>query len=122
MRQFQIQAVCDEKVLWELMALLERKCTSLLARPITNGAAPEAASKPRQNDKLSIPLRILNTMHAHGGPMRVKEIAAVLAEQGITRKKIDGPMHMLGAKNFIRRTAPGRYTLTKQGATYAANG
>jgi hypothetical protein len=56
MRQFQISAIVDERILWELMTLLERsKARAILARPYANGAedeaAPVRATRMRANGK-----------------------------------------------------------------------
>lgn len=119
MKRFFIQAVCDEKVLWELMSALEQHhCTDILTRPVSNGEA----SPPKRRNGVPVRQLVVQVLRDHGKPMaRVDLVTEVVNRGAPNRASVDGPLHLLCQRNHVRRTGPARYTLTKEGSTHATD-
>jgi hypothetical protein len=112
MKQFAIQAVCDEKVLWEIMKLLEgSRCTNIMARPLANGAEPRA-TKPNGMTRIDA---ALNIIREHGKMIRASEVRDALKKQGYVGEQVGGMLHVLQERKLIRRIGSGKYLATRKG-------
>lgn len=110
MKQFMIQAVCEEKSLWEIMQFLESKrCTGILARP---RAFVARQAKPNGMTRIDTALEI---MRRQTKPMRATELQHVLQEQGLPGQ-VGGMLHVLLTRKQIRRVGAGKYVAAKKGA------
>jgi hypothetical protein len=108
-KQFMVQAICEEKSLWEIMQFLEgKRCTGILARPLANAARQ---AKPNGMTRLDTALEI---MRQQTKPMRATELQHVLQEQGFPGQ-VGGMLHVLQERKLIRRVGPGKYAATKKG-------
>lgn len=124
MRQFQISAIIDEKILWELMTLLERsKARAILARPYDaeDGEAP--AKSARKIRLKSNGGGVANTIDAailaalgKSETITVKSMMASMPD--LSKQQVYHGFHRLANKaKLVKRVDIGTYTLTKKGAT-----
>jgi hypothetical protein len=109
MKQFAIHAVCTEKVLWGIMKLLEsNRCTSIMARPLANGAG---RVKPDGMTRIDAALEIIRQ---HGKVIRASEVRDALKEQGYVGEQVGGMLHVLQERKLIRRVGSGKYVAVKK--------
>jgi len=108
MKQFAVQAICDEKSLWEIMQVLEQQhCVGILARPLSNGAgAPAGRRKGELQDF------VLKAMAENGGKITLAELAPLLKNAGYYSKP-SGVIHILLRAKKIRRVKRGVYQLVR---------
>jgi hypothetical protein len=110
-KQFAVQAICDEKVLWEVMQALENKrCSGILARPLTNGAAPTRRARPNGITRIDAALEIIRQQSK---PMRTSELRDALQEQGF-HGQVGGMLHVLLGRKLIRKSGLGKYIAVKK--------
>jgi hypothetical protein len=108
MRQFTIQAICEEKVLWGIMKTLEdNHCTGILARPLANGAA----TKPNGITRIDAALEIIRK---NGKAIRALEVRHELQKAGFPGIQVGSMLHVLQERKLIRRVGPGKYIATKK--------
>lgn len=121
MKQFMIQAVCEERSLWEIMQFLESKrCTGILARPLANGAGPGSRprgeqslrAKPNGMSRIDTAVEIIRRQTR---PMRTTELRDALQEQGFDGQ-VGGMLHTLLTRKLIRRVGAGKYVAARKGA------
>jgi hypothetical protein len=113
MKQFMIQAVCEEKSLWEIMQFLESKrCTGILARPLANGAVPKQA-RPNGITRIDAALEIIRK---NGKAIRALEVRHELQKAGFPGMQVGGMLHVLLTRKQIRRVGAGKYVAAKKGA------
>lgn len=112
MKQFAIQAICDEKVLWEIMQCLEEKrCTGIMTRPLLNGAA----STKRKASELTRIDAALEVMRSSGKTMTPTQLRDALQERGYSGPT-GGMLHVLQERKLVGKVGKGMYRITKKGA------
>src|SRR5262249_3844860 len=121
MKQFAVQAIVDERVLWDIMTMLERaKAHGIMARPIAvaltgDEAAPRELPPPRKDKRISGPgLRVRETIKNILSTQRtvtMREVKAI--NTGFTTKFIAQQLYMLMVKGELRRTKVGVYVKRK---------
>jgi hypothetical protein len=112
MKQFAVQAICDEKSLWEIMQVLEQQhCVGILARPLSNGAG-KPVSKAGKRVWGGLRDSVLQAMTKNGGKISLAELAPLLKQAGYTSKP-DNIMYILKRAKKVRRVKSGVYQLVR---------
>lgn len=114
MKRFKLEAIVDEKYLWELMAYLEQhRAEGILARPyLSNGAAPRVGkggrSEPRRRGTGArgvVRAAILDILNK-GEQFTLKTIEE---KTGLTKANVYGTTHVLLKEGVIKRVGKGEY-------------
>lgn len=116
MRSFAIQAVCDEKAVWDILTLLEQhRCTGILARPVglPNGKALPAPKRKRNGKgQLATAENYIRAVQGPITPTGMKE-ALLAAGHDVRPHRF---LFILKARGLIRKSGKAQYQLTKKGA------
>lgn len=111
MKQFAVQAICDEKSLWEIMQVLEQQhCVGILARPLNNGASKPVIKAGKRWGGLRD--AVLKAMAENGGKITLAELAPLLKQAGYASKP-DNIVYVLKRAKKIRRVKSGVYQLVR---------
>jgi hypothetical protein len=126
MRQFQISAIVDERILWELMNLLEQsKAHGILARPYSNGAdqpikeVREVREVTTRGSGQGLPLKLngvpANTVAREAILAAVAEretvtVKEIIASTGLNRMSVYRAFHAMKKERFVKSTGVGQYT------------
>lgn len=105
MKRFAIQAVCDEKALWDIMNFLEQmQCASILTRPV-----PDVSTPLRRLDNMTQLDAALHIIRKQESAITPNELRVAMHAAGYKVGKTHGIVFILKKRGQIRMTTKGHY-------------
>jgi hypothetical protein len=133
MRQFAIQALVDERALWDVMSVLESyKAQGIMARPYGALAGPKdhvgllpppAKSKREVRSRQSRARVAVMAVIAKGVPIISTAVIREQAGEEFPKQTLSQLFHLMNKKEkLLRRIGVGKYEPTAKGRSQHANG